>query len=62
MSYRLPMMLYMTFLVALVTFYQGSPAAADSSSVVGTAAKGVSAVEYIGVIQQNGPKFTTVVY
>jgi hypothetical protein len=30
--------------------------------VVGTAAKGVSAVEYIGVIQQNGPKFTTVVY
>jgi hypothetical protein len=30
--------------------------------VVGTAAQGVSAVEYIGVIQQTGPEFTTVGY
>jgi hypothetical protein len=62
MSYRLTMMLYMTLLVALVTFCQGPLAAAQSSSVVGTAAKGVSAVEYIGVIQQNGPNFSTVGY
>jgi hypothetical protein len=61
-NYRLPIMLFMTLLVALVTFWQGSPAAAQSSSVVGTAAKGVSAVEYIGVIQQNGPNFSTVGY
>jgi hypothetical protein len=61
-NYRLPIMLFMTLLVALVTFWQGSPAAAESSSVVGTAAKGVSAVEYIGVIQQNGPNFSTVGY
>ena len=61
-SYHLPIMLYMTLLVALVTFWQGSSAAAQSSSVVGTAAQGVSAVEYIGVIQQTGPEFTTVGY
>jgi hypothetical protein len=61
-SYRLPIMLYMTLLIALVTFWQGSPATAESSSVVGTAAKGLSAAEYIGVIQQNGPEFSAVGY
>ena len=61
-NYRFPRLLCMTLLVALVTFWQGSPASADSSSVVGTAAKGVSAVEYIGVIQQNGPSFSTLGY
>ncbi len=60
--YRLLIMLYMTLLVALVTFWQGSPAAAESSSVVGTAAQGVSAMEFIGVIQQNGPEFLAVGY
>ena len=61
-NYRFPRLLCMTLLVALVTFWQGSSAAAQSSSVVGTAAQGVSAVEYIGVIQQTGPEFTTVGY
>jgi hypothetical protein len=61
-SCRIPTMLCMTLLIAFVTFWQGSPAAAESSSVVGTAAKGVSAVEYIGVIKQIGLDFTTVGY
>jgi hypothetical protein len=61
-SYNLPIMSYMTLLVVLVTFWQGSPAAAASSSVVGTAAGGLTATEYIGVIQQTGSDFSTVGY
>jgi hypothetical protein len=61
-NFCLTLMLCMTILVALVTFWQGSSAAAGSSSVIGTSAEGASAVEYIGVIQQQGPAFSAVGY
>jgi hypothetical protein len=61
-SYHLPTMLCLALLVALVAFWQGSPAAAESSTVVGMAAQGVNAVEYIGEIQQTGRDFTTYGY
>jgi hypothetical protein len=50
-------------LACVVIFAIPAPAAAESSRVVvGTAAKGVSAAEYIGVIQQTGPDFSAVGY
>jgi hypothetical protein len=49
-------------LACVVIFAIPAPAAAESSRVVGTAAKGVSAAEYIGMIVQDGPEFSAVGY
>jgi hypothetical protein len=61
-SYRLPIVALIAFLAALIAFGQGSSAAAEKASVVGTAARGTNAVEYIGMIKQDGLEFLAIGY
>lgn len=60
-SYHLPTVARIAFLTVLIALGRG-PSAAEKSHVVGTAAKGVNAVTYIGEIQQEGPEFLAVGY
>jgi hypothetical protein len=61
-SYRLPMVTRIALLTALIAFGQGCSATNEQAEVVGTATQGVSAVEYIGMIEQAGPAFSAVGY
>jgi hypothetical protein len=52
-------------IIAVMVFYTlgpGSSVAAENASEVGTAVRGVNAVDYIGVIKQDGPGFLAIGY
>jgi hypothetical protein len=60
--YRLPIVACIAIVAVVIVFGQGTSWAAEKAGVVGTAARGVNAVEYIGVIEQDGPVFMSVGY
>jgi hypothetical protein len=59
--YHLLPVAHIVFLTVLMALGQGA-SAAEKARVVGTAAKGVSAVTYIGEIHQAGPEFLAIGY
>jgi len=58
----LPIVTLIASLAVLISFGQGASWANENKHVVGTANRGINAVEYIGVIEQDGPKFMAVGY
>ena len=59
---RVSILARIALLASLIALAQGPAEAAESRGMVGTAVKGVNAVEYIGVIQQVGPQFSAIGY
>ena len=60
--YLVPFAARIALLAVCIAVGQGSSWAAEKASVVGTAMRGTNAVEYIGVIKQEGPEFMAIGY
>jgi hypothetical protein len=59
----LPIVTLIVSIAVLISFGQGALwAKNEKARVVGTAKRGINAVEYIGVIEQDGPEFMAVGY